>query len=125
MKEKILFFFGAAILLLVISLMIGGIYAVTPPNGAVDTAYKVNRFTGKVWLIKTYDKQVGALRVLAAREAAVEPTKALNDDPTCRPLRPRPIKSLRELPAEKDKHSLATCKLHGRWLVEPIRSAKN
>jgi hypothetical protein len=80
MKEKVLFFFGAAILLLVVSLMIGGIYTVTPPNGAVDTAYKVNRFTGKVWLIKTYDKQVGALRVLAAREAAVEPTKELNDD---------------------------------------------
>ncbi len=82
MKEKILFFFGASILLLVVSMMIGGIYAVTPPNGPVDTAYKVNRFTGKVWLLKTYDKRVGALRVLAAREAAVEPTRELNGDTT-------------------------------------------
>jgi hypothetical protein len=82
MKEKFLFFFGAAILLLVVSVMIGGIYAVTPPNGPVDTAYKVNRFTGKVWLIKTYDKQVGQLHVLSARQAEVEPTKELNGDAT-------------------------------------------
>ncbi len=82
MKEKILFFFGAAILLGVVSLMIGGVYAVTPPNGPVDTAYKVNRFTGKVWLIKTYDKQVGQLHVLSARQAEVEPTKELNGDTT-------------------------------------------
>jgi len=82
MKEKILFFFGAAILLVVVSLMIGGVYAVTPPNGPVDTAYKVNRFTGRVWLIKTYDKQVGQLHVLSARQAEVEPTKELNRDTT-------------------------------------------
>jgi hypothetical protein len=82
MKEKILFSFGAAFLLLVVSLMIGGIYTVTPPNGPVDTAYKINRFTGKVWLIKTYDKQVGQLHVLSARQAEVEPTKELNGDAT-------------------------------------------
>jgi hypothetical protein len=66
MKEKFLLLFGAAVLLLIVSVMIGGIYAVTPPNGPVDTAYKVNRFTGKVWLIKTYEKQVGQLHVLSA-----------------------------------------------------------
>lgn len=46
----------------------------------VDTVYKLNRFTGNVWLIKTYDKQVGQMRVLAAREASVEATKDLNGD---------------------------------------------
>ena len=40
----------------------------------------MNCFTGNVWLIKTYVKQVGQLRVLAAREASVEPTKDLNGD---------------------------------------------
>ena len=80
MQEKIFWAVGAAVLVLMVSLFIGGIYTVTPPNGPVDTAYKVNRFTGKVWLIKTYDKQVGQIRVLAAREAEVEPTKELNSD---------------------------------------------
>ncbi|HTN71240.1 MAG TPA: hypothetical protein VMO00_09130 [Methylomirabilota bacterium] len=79
-QEKIFWGVGAAILLLVVALMVGGIYTVTPPNGPVDTAYKINRLTGTVWLIKTYDKQVGQLRVLAAREAQVEPTKELNGD---------------------------------------------
>ena len=80
MKEKIAWSAGAAVLLLIVSLMIGGIYTVTPPNGPVDTAYKINRFTGKVWLIKTYAKQIGTVRVLAARQAEVEPTKELNGD---------------------------------------------
>lgn len=71
---------GVAVLAIVVSLFIGGIYTITPPNGPVDTAYKINRFTGKVWLVKTYDKQVGQIRVLAAREAAVEPTKEINSD---------------------------------------------
>ena len=66
--------------MLIVALFIGGIYTVTTPNGPVDTAYKVNRFTGKVWLIKTYDKQVGPIRVMAAREAEVEPTKEINGD---------------------------------------------
>ena len=79
-QEKILWAVGAAVLVLIVSLFIGGIYTVTSPNGPVDTAYKINRFTGKVWLIKTYDKQVGQLRVLMAREAAVEPTQELNGD---------------------------------------------
>ena len=80
MQEKIFWAVGTAVLVLMVSLFIGGIYAVTPPNGPVDAAYKINRFTGKVWLIKTYDKQVGQLRVLSAREAQVEPTKELNGD---------------------------------------------
>ena len=80
MQEKVLWGAGGAILVLIVALFIGGIYTVTPPNGPVDTAYKVNRFTGKVWLLKTYDKQVGQVRVLAAREAQVEPTKELNSD---------------------------------------------
>ena len=67
-------------LVLIVSLFIGGIYTVTSPNGPVDTAYKINRFTGKVWLIKTYNKQVGQLSVLAAREASVEATQELNGD---------------------------------------------
>ena len=48
--------------------------------GRFDTAYKINRFTGNVWLIKTHDKQVGQLSVMAAREASVEPTLDMNGD---------------------------------------------
>jgi hypothetical protein len=79
-NEKILWAAGGAILVLLVALIIGGIYTITPPNGPVDTAYKINRFTGTVWLIKTYSKPVGNLRVLAVREAAVELTKDLNGD---------------------------------------------
>jgi hypothetical protein len=79
-NDKILWAVGGAILVLLVALIIGGIYTVTPPNGTVDTAYKINRFTGTVWLIKTYSKPVGNLRVLAAREAKVEATKDLNGD---------------------------------------------
>lgn len=60
-------------------LLLGGLYTITPPNGPVDTAYKMNRLTGRVWLLKTYSKQVGPVRVLAAREAEVEPTKELKE----------------------------------------------
>lgn len=79
-NEKILWAAGGAILVLLVSLIIGGIYTITPPNGPVDTAYKINRFTGQVWLIKTYSKPIGNLRVLAAREAKIEATKDLNGD---------------------------------------------
>ena len=79
-QEKILWGVCGAVLILIVALLIGGIYTVTPRNGAVDTAYKINRFTGKVWMIKTYDKQVGQMRVLASRQAKVEPTKELNGD---------------------------------------------
>jgi hypothetical protein len=79
MKEKILWFIGGAVLILALSLASGGIYTISPPNGPVDTAYKVNRFTGQVWLIKTYTKQVGPIRVLAARQADVEKTKEITE----------------------------------------------
>jgi hypothetical protein len=48
----------------------------------VDTAYKINRFTGKVWLVKTYAKPLaqGQVRVIAAREAAVEATRELSEE---------------------------------------------
>ncbi len=81
MKEKILLFSAGAILLLVISFFLGGgVYTITAPNGPVDTAYMINRFSGKVWLIKTYSKQVGQVRILSARLADVEKTKELNAD---------------------------------------------
>ena len=79
MKEKILWFVGGAVLIVALSLASGGIYMITPPNGPVDAAYKVNRFTGQVWLIKTYTKQVGPIRVLAARQADVEKTKEITE----------------------------------------------
>ena len=77
MKEKLLWFIAGGTLILFLSFVSGGIYTVTSPNGPVDTAYKINRFTGHVWLIKTYTKQVGPLRVLAARQADVEKTKEI------------------------------------------------
>jgi hypothetical protein len=40
----------------------------------------MNRITGKVWMVKTYSKQVGQVRVLAARVAEVEKTKDLAED---------------------------------------------
>lgn len=61
------------------SLVSGGIYTLTSPNGSVDTAYKINRFTGQVWLVKTYAKQVGQIRVIAARQAEVEKTRDLTE----------------------------------------------
>jgi hypothetical protein len=79
MKEKISWFIGGAVLIVALSFASGGIYTITPPNGPVDTAYKVNRFTGQVWLIKTYTKQVGPIRVLAARQADVEKTKEITE----------------------------------------------
>jgi hypothetical protein len=77
MKEKILWFIAGGTFILFLSFASGGIYTVTSPNGPVDTAYKINRFTGHVWLIKTYTKQVGPLHVLAARQADVEKTKEI------------------------------------------------
>ena len=70
---------GGAIAAFVIFMLLGGLYTITAPNGPVDTAYKLNRLTGHVWLVKTYTKQVGELRVLAAREAEVEETKQLSE----------------------------------------------
>ena len=79
MKEKIFWLIGGGVLILALSLVSGGLYTVTSPNGPVDTAYKINRFTGQVWLIKTYTKQVGPLHVLAARQADVEKTKEITE----------------------------------------------
>lgn len=79
MKEKLVWFISGAIAFFVVFLMLGGLYTITPPNGPVDTAYKMNRLTGRVWLVKTYSKQVGQIRVLAAREAEVERTKQFSE----------------------------------------------
>jgi len=70
---------GGGIALFLVFILLGGLYTITAPNGPVDTAYKINRLTGHVWLVKTYTKQVGDLRVLAAREAEVEKTKQLSE----------------------------------------------
>lgn len=82
MNQKSLWLFsgviGGGIAAFLIYLMLGGLYTITGPNGPVDTAYKMNRLTGQVWLVKTYTKQVGELRVLAAREAEVEKTKQIS-----------------------------------------------
>ena len=81
-SEKLFWIFGAALFSLMLALTIGGVYSITPPNGPVDTAYKINRFTGKVWLLKTYAKPLaqGQIRVIAAREAEVEKTRELNEE---------------------------------------------
>src|SRR3970040_1855442 len=79
MKEKILWFIGGAVLIVALSLASGGLYTITPPNRPVDADIKVNGFTGHVWLIKTYTKQVGPIRVLAARQADVEKTKEITE----------------------------------------------
>ena len=79
MKEKLTWFVSGGIAVFVAFLMLGGLYTITPPNGPVDAAYKINRLTGRVWLVKTYSKQVGQIRVLVAREAAVEKTKEFTE----------------------------------------------
>ena len=79
MKEKIGWIVLGVVAFFVFFLASDGFYTITAPNGPVDTAYKINRFTGKVWMIKTYTKQVGPIRVLAAREADVEKTKELTE----------------------------------------------
>jgi hypothetical protein len=80
-NEKILWAGAGALLAVLIAFLLGGVYTITPPSGPVDTAYKMNRFTGKVWLIKTYAKPLaqGQMRVLTAREAEVEKTRELKD----------------------------------------------
>ena len=77
MKDKFFWIIGGVALILAWSLFSGGIYTITTPNGPVDAAYKINRFTGQVWLVKTYAKQVGQIRVVAARQAEVEKTRDL------------------------------------------------
>lgn len=79
MKEKVGWFIAGVALILALSVVSGGIYTITSPNGSVDTAYKINRYTGQVWLVKTYAKQVGQIRVIAARQAEVEKTRDLTE----------------------------------------------
>ena len=81
LNDKILWAGAAAVLVIFVAFLLGGVYTITPPSGPVDTAYKMNRFTGKVWLIKTYSKPMaqGQVRVLTAREAEVEKTRELKD----------------------------------------------
>ncbi|HEX2933512.1 MAG TPA: hypothetical protein VHV54_27530 [Candidatus Binatia bacterium] len=82
LKEKIFWACGGAVLSLVLAFIIAGVYTITPPSGPVDAAYKINRFTGKIWLIKTYSKPLaqGQVRVLVAREAEVEKTRELGEE---------------------------------------------
>jgi hypothetical protein len=77
--EKIIWAFGGGVVAL---LLVARVYTITPPNGPVDVAYKINRFTGKVWLIKTYAKPMaeGQLRVISARQAEVEKTRDLSEE---------------------------------------------
>src|SRR5262245_4760673 len=84
MNRKILWLSGGVVVggivkFLIFTRLLGGLYTITGPNGPVDTAYKMNRLTGRVWLVKTYAKQVGDLRVIAAREAEVESTKQITE----------------------------------------------
>jgi hypothetical protein len=79
MRQNLLWAFGGGIVFFLLFFLISGVYVITPPNGPVDIAYKMNRVTGKVWLVKTYTKQVGVLRVVAAREAEVEDTKPITE----------------------------------------------
>ena len=81
-REKIFWTFGGAVFALLLAFIVGGVYTITPPSGPVDAAYKMNRFTGKVWLVKTYAKPMaqGQVRVLVAREAEVEKTRDLKKE---------------------------------------------
>jgi hypothetical protein len=78
-KERVLWAVFGVMVLFFLFLLSGGLYTITSPNGPVDTAYKMNRLTGKVWLIKTYAKQVGQIRVLSARQAEVEKTREVTE----------------------------------------------
>src|SRR5438093_10668557 len=80
--EKLMWASAGTVLVLLVAFLLGGVYTITPPSGPVDTAYKMNRFTGKVWLIKTYAKPMaqGQVRVLVAREAEVEKTRDLKEE---------------------------------------------
>src|SRR3989338_5098458 len=77
--RELFWFIGGGIVFFLLFIVFGGLYTITTPNGPVDSAYKINRLTGRVWLVKTYSKQVGTIRVLAAREAAVEKTKEFTE----------------------------------------------
>ena len=46
LNDKILWAGAAAVLVIFVAFLLGGVYTITPPSGPVDTAYKMNRFTG-------------------------------------------------------------------------------
>ena len=75
MSSKFGWFLGGLLTAFAVIFLSGGLYSITQPNGPVDVSYKVNRLTGTVWMVKTYSKQVGPVRVLSAREAKVEATE--------------------------------------------------
>ena len=77
--RELFWFIGGGIVFFLLFIVFGGLYTITTPNGPVDSAYKINRLTGRVWLVKTYSKQVGTVRVLVAREAEVEKTKQFSE----------------------------------------------
>lgn len=77
--RELFWFIGGGTVFFLLFIVFGGLYTITTPNGPVDSAYKINRLTGRVWLVKTYSKQVGTIRVLAAREAEVEKTKQFSE----------------------------------------------
>jgi hypothetical protein len=77
--RELFWFIGGGIVFFLLFIVLGGLYTITTPNGPVDSAYKINRLTGRVWLVKTYSKQVETIRVLAAREAEVEKTKQFSE----------------------------------------------
>jgi hypothetical protein len=79
-RERALWALAGIVGLFLLFLVSGGLYTITSPNGPVDTAYVMNRITGKVWLVKTYTKQVGQIRVLSARQAEVEKTRDVTAD---------------------------------------------
>lgn len=79
MKDKLLLFLGGGVFFFFLFLLFRGIYTVTLANGPVDAAFKINGLTGKVWLVKSYTKQIGPIRMLAAREAEVEKIKKLKE----------------------------------------------
>jgi len=79
MTPRVLLFAAGVFVFFLFFMLSGGLYTITPPNGPVDTAYKMNRITGKVWLVKTYAKQVGQIRVVTAREAEVEKSKQFTE----------------------------------------------
>src|ERR1043166_9053382 len=84
--DRVLWAVAGVVVLFFLFLLSGGLYTITPPNGPVDTAYVMNRITGKVWMVKTYSKQVGEVRVLGAGGAGGEKTKARAEDRATAPV---------------------------------------
>ena len=54
MSKELFWFIGGGIVFFLLFIIFGGLYTITTPNGPVDSAYKINRLTDRVWLVKTY-----------------------------------------------------------------------